>query len=194
MSVAEAWAGIGTWLAANAPAIAASLRPPAANADILAFQAEFGAPLPTDLVESLRIHDGQERSAPHGLFPAPEDVLGPVPSHRVLAVAEIEREWGLMKDLLDGREFVGLKVQPDSGVRADWWHTGWVPVADNGGGDYFCVDTAPADGGTPGQVILFRHDSGDRPVLAASFGAWLAALAAGLAGGVYGLAEPEGIV
>jgi len=49
--------------------------------------------------------------------------------------------------------------------------------ASDGGGDSLCLDLAPAEGGTVGQVIAMSHETGDRPVLAKSFAEFLALLA-----------------
>jgi cell wall assembly regulator SMI1 len=37
-----------------------------------------------------------------------------------------------------------------------------------GGGDLYCVDLAPAKGGSNGQIIRFRHDSARRELVSAS--------------------------
>jgi cell wall assembly regulator SMI1 len=69
-----------------------------------------------------------------------------------------------------------------------------VPIADNGGGDYFCLDLAPARGGTAGQIIIFFHDMKGRPRIARSYEAWLEELAKGFESGRYILDEDNGIV
>jgi cell wall assembly regulator SMI1 len=194
MGVSESWARIETWLAANAPSIRKSLRPAAKDAAVEKLQRKIGATLPTDFAESVRLHDGQKSDAEHGLFPVADDVLGAMPSCRLLSLTEIAREWAMMKELHDGGEFADRKSEPARGVRADWWNPGWVPIADNGGGDYFCVDLAPGKGGAIGQVIFFFHDMDDRPLIAKSYGVWLEKLAKGFPVGKYVLDEDEGIV
>jgi cell wall assembly regulator SMI1 len=86
--------------------------------------------------------------------------------------------WRTFKEAADGGVFAGSTAAPDDGVRCEWWHPGWLPVASNGGGDYLCVDLAPAEGGVAGQVVHFSHESGERPRLASSFAELLAMLAA----------------
>jgi cell wall assembly regulator SMI1 len=194
MAVSALWRRIETWLGENAPSVRKSLRPPAKDAAIDKLHARLGLMLPADFAESVRLHDGQKSDAEHGLFPLSEDVLGAMPSFRLLTLTEIAREWAMMKGLHDGGEFTGRKSDPQRGIRADWWNPGWVPIADDGGGDYFCLDLAPGKGGTAGQVIVFFHDMHDRPLIARSYAAWLDKLAKGFAAGKYALDEDEGIV
>jgi cell wall assembly regulator SMI1 len=194
MGVGDSWDRIEAWLVAHAPAIRKSLRPGAKQAAVEKLEAALGATLPADFAGSARRHDGQPEDAEVGLFPVSDEGLGPLPSFRLLPLADARREWVMMKGLLDGGDFAGRQSEPARGVRADWWNVGWVPIADNGGGDYVCLDLAPGKGGTAGQVIVFFHDMPERQRLAKSFAAWMEQLARGLASGRYVLDEDEGIV
>jgi cell wall assembly regulator SMI1 len=174
-----------------------SLRPPAKPEAIGKLQAALGVTVPSDFVASVARHNGQSEEAESGLFPH-SDVLGPEPAWRLLSLAEIQSAWVLMKGLIESGEFAGRPSTPPAGVCSDWWHPGWVPVAQNGGGDLVCLDTAPAEGGHAGQVLLFSHDDAVRPILAPSFDVWLTRLAEGMESGRYvydpveGLIEPSG--
>ena len=194
MGVGDSWRRIEVWLASNAPSVRKSLRPGAKEGALGKLEARLGMVLPADFAESVGLHDGQKSDAEHGLFPIGDDLLGAMPSCRLLSLAEIGREWAMIKTLLDNHEFDDSKSEPARGVRDDWWNPGWVPIASNGGGDFFCLDLAPAKGGTVGQVIFFFHDGDDRPRIARSFEAWLEKLAKGFESGKYVLDEDEGIV
>jgi len=194
MDVVAAWGVIEEWLAADAPSIRKSLRPPGDDARVEKLQKKLKLPLPPDFIASVRVHDGQKSDAEHGPFPAPPDELGSVPSYRLLPLTDSGREWAMMKKLRDQGEFDGRQAKPGRGVRRGWWDAGWVPIADDGGGDYFCLDLAPGKGGTAGQVIVFLHDMDERPLVAKSYAAWLGRLAKGLASGRYVLDEGEGVV
>ncbi len=85
----------------------------------------------------------------------------------------------------DSGDFVGLEPNSAAGVASDWWNTGWIPFADNGGGDFYCVDMAPADSGAPGQIITHSHESGEHRVVAASLTDFLNDLAGALESGSY---------
>jgi len=194
MDVVAAWSGIEEWLAANAPAVRKSLRPPADNAKVEKLQKKLKLALPPDFLASVQLHDGQKSDAEHGLFPAPPDELGPVPSRRLLPLADIGREWAMMKELHDIGEFEGRKPKATRGIQNVWWSPGWVPIADNGGGDYFCLDLAPAAGGMVGQVIQFGHEGTDQRRAAKSLAEWLAKLARGFKAGKYVLDEGDGLI
>jgi cell wall assembly regulator SMI1 len=194
MTVINFWKRIETWLAANAPDLRKSLRPPAKDAALGKLRAKLGMALPADLVESLQIHDGQKSDADIGLFPSGTWELGALPSFRLLSAAEIGREWKMMKELHDMGEFAGRKAAAQRGVRADWWNLAWIPIADDGGGDYMCLDLAPAKGGAAGQLILFFHDMDERRLLARSLAAWLTRLARGIETGKYEIDEDDGVV
>jgi cell wall assembly regulator SMI1 len=194
MTVVDSWGRIEGWLAANAPTAHKSLRPSAKSGALEKLQAKLGLGLSADFADSVRLHDGQKEAAELGLFPITDDALGAMPSCRLLALAEIGREWAMMKELHDIGEFAVRKSEPARGVRDDWWNPAWVPIADNGGGDYFCLDLAPTRGGTAGQIIIFFHDMKDRPRIAKSYAAWLEELAKGFESGRYILDEDNGIV
>jgi len=194
MTVSASWKRIERWLAASAPSIRKSLRPPATDAGVEKLKAKLGLKLPAHFIDSVLVHDGQKSDAEHGLFPGAEDDLGTTPSCRLLTLTEIGREWAMMKELHDMGEFADSPSEPARGIRDDWWNPGWIPIADNGGGDYYCIDLAPAKTGAVGQVILFFHEEGERPLVAKSYAAWLDQLAKGFESGKYTLDPDEGIV
>ena len=73
------------------------------------------------------------------------------------------------------------------------WNTGWIPFAGNGGGDLYCIDMAPAEGGTVGQIISHNHESFDHKLLARSFGDYLESLAERLENGELTFSEKWGV-
>lgn len=193
MDIDAAWDRVEAWLKARAPDMRESLNPPAESEAVAELQAALGLTLPADFVASVGRHNGQSEEAESGLFPH-SDVLGPEPAWRLMSLAEVESFWKQMQELVVGGEFADLSSDPAPGVRSDWWCPGWVPFADNGGGDAVCLDTAPAEGGRAGQVILFSHDAAARPVLAESFAPWLTRLADGLESGRYVYDPDEGLI
>jgi cell wall assembly regulator SMI1 len=63
LPVSESRRRIGTWLAAHAPSGLARLNPPASPGDIRDAERVLDIPLPGDLGESLRCHNGQGAQA-----------------------------------------------------------------------------------------------------------------------------------
>jgi cell wall assembly regulator SMI1 len=100
----------------------------------------------------------------------------------------------MMKELHDAGEFEGRKPKAAQGIQHVWWSPGWVQLADNGGGDYFCLDLAPAAGGVVGQVILFGHEGTDQRRVAKSLAEWLGELARGFKAGKYALDDGDGLI
>lgn len=181
MGVDDAWKRIETWLSAEAREVLPSLLPGASEDDISRLESSVGAKLPAEFRESLRLHEGQSDDAESGLFPY-SNSLGPAPAWRLLTLAEIGRRRAQMNELVEIGEFGGRKASLPSGEQTEWWPSAWLPIADDGGGDFACLDLS-ADGA--GRVVQFRHDSPTRKVFAPSFGAWLAALADELEAGKY---------
>lgn len=181
MGVDDSWKRIEAWLAAEAPAVLPSLLPGASEDRIARLEASVGAKLPADFRNSLRRHEGQTEDAESGLFPY-SNVLGPAPAWRLMDFAYIEQRWQEMNELVKIGEFAGRKASLPSGEQTDWWPAGWLPVADDGGGDFACLDLSAAGAG---RVVQFCHDSPKRRIFAPSFGAWLATLADDLEAGKY---------
>jgi cell wall assembly regulator SMI1 len=196
-TVARSWKDIEAWLAEHTPLIRRSLRPPTAEGALDKLEKALAARLPGDVKACYRIHDGQRASCDSGLFPAPAAIsLGDdEPAFRLLGLREVAGEWKLMKELLDGGEFRGRRAKPQRGIRPGRWNAGWVPIAGNGAGDFYCIDLDPAASGTRGQVIVVPNDLDERVRVAPSLRHWLARLAAGLRDGEFGRSdEDEGLV
>lgn len=174
MDVATAWGVIEKWLGTNAPAIRKSLRPPANDAKVGKLQKKLGLTLPTDFVASVLVHDGQKFDSEHGLFPDP---IGDE-TYVLYPLADIGGAWATMKELHDIGQFKGRKPRGAArGIEYTWWSPKWVPIADNGGGDFFCLDLGPAKGGRVGQVIIFGHEGTALRRVAWSFAEWMDKLA-----------------
>ncbi|MBK9143411.1 MAG: SMI1/KNR4 family protein [Candidatus Melainabacteria bacterium] len=191
-AVSKSWKRICKWLAENAPSDLSNIRMSGAEAQALkSFESLSGASLPKDFIRLYGLMDGTEGDAAVGVFPSPDDhddmAYSPLP------LEEIAGNWQMEKELFEGGNYTDLEADPDEGVAGQWWHTGWIPFATNGAGDFICVDTAPAEGGTAGQVIAFSHESGARPVLAASLAEYLETLADSLETGVYEYHQDYGI-
>jgi cell wall assembly regulator SMI1 len=149
-----------------------SLHKPAEAADLDRLAKAIGQQLTEDFKASYMIYNGQDQDGV-GLF-IPDNEFD---SHYYLmSIDEILVEWNNWKGLVDGGEFRNDESNPDDGVRADWWHPGWIPFMTNGSGDSICIDLAPADKGAIGQVFMMNHEAAERPLLACTFAAFLSLL------------------
>jgi len=177
----ELWKQLEGWLAIHWPEGLSALNPPATDAEIAALEMTLGAKLPQDCVDCLKVHNGQSEMA-GGLFDNCE----------FLSTHAIADQWTVWKDLLDSGAFDGIASEPDEGIRADWWHSQWIPITHNGAGDHHCVDLAPDSGGTPGQVIMMWHDSSERNLQANSFENWFEEYVHAVLSGAYAYSEDYG--
>jgi cell wall assembly regulator SMI1 len=173
----EAWRRLEAVLSKMNPPAFAALRSGATLEDLSLLASERGEPLPAAAQEFFEIHDGQRAVQSAAFITAGPESDKPF---RLLALTEVAREWHVWNRLRLGGEFRDQRSQPDSGVRNDWFHAGWIPLTSNAEGDNHCLDLAPAPGGTSGQVILLRHDNPSRPLLAPSLAEWVDELAANL--------------
>ncbi len=118
-----------------------------------------------------------------GIFPSADEwddmAFGP------LALEQIIQVWDMQKELVEIGDFADLKPRSAEGVANDWWNLRWIPFASNGGGDFYCIDMAPTDGGTQGQVITHSHESGEHKILATSLAVYLRELADGVEAGAF---------
>jgi cell wall assembly regulator SMI1 len=189
--VSESWDRIVSWLRSNAPSELENLGLPATLDELEAAAVQLGVPLPGDFSDFYQIVNGTHpEGASSAILPAGDEwdmAFSP------LSLAQVVDAWAMQKELLEMGDFSGLDAEASEGVAADWWNVGWIPFAGNGGGDYYCVDTAPADGGTAGQVISHSHESGERRKLADSLAQYLDELAESLEAGLFIHAPEYGV-
>lgn len=177
------WQRLETWLGVHAPDLLADLQPGATEQAIQQTETFLGVQLPEDFKAVYRRHNGQDEAS-DWLFNGRE----------FLSLERIQEEWQVWKELLDGGDFDHSASEPDTGIRTDWWHAQWIPITYDGAGNHDCLDLAPAEGGTVGQIIEFWHDDPDRKVLAESYGTWFAAFVLACESGQYIYSEEYGSI
>ena len=185
-TVDEAWDRIEAWLKANAKTWK-PLRRGATDAQIARAERDLRLMLPADVRDSYLRHDGTDE----GFFPdnAGDDVSWELlPLNRMIADAKMmspaARRRGLRSAKAEGRQGrpAGRLAFGLGSVRGQWRR------------DHWCIDLAPASGGTAGQVIYSSHEMEPRKVLAKSFQKWLSEFAVALEAGEYRYEEGEGLV
>ncbi len=187
--IADSWGRIIAWLRANASPESIEPFAPADQALIESFEARTGIRLPQELVEfQAALHVFGSSSA----LPSDDDwdpmAFTPIPLDEALA------GWVSQNELVEMGEFDDRVPASARGIANVWWHRGWMPFAGNGGGDYLCVDTIPADTGVVGQIITHSHESGKHALLAPSLGAYLQDLAAKIERGAFVFDDRYGLM
>jgi cell wall assembly regulator SMI1 len=125
----------------------------------------IGSKLPEDYKTALRIANGQDPG---------EDYI--FDGREFLSAERVADEWKVWKDLFDKGTFSESNgdVEADAEIQPYWWHPAWIPITYDGSGNHDCLDLAPTEKGTYGQVICMYHDDSIRKVQAVGFTRWLA--------------------
>jgi cell wall assembly regulator SMI1 len=160
--VGRSWDVIVAWLAGNAPAVRASVRPPAAAENVLEAERRLGIGLPVDLRAWWQRADGQEDFGRLVLSYRPYSVLEALNSRDVWLSAwngvmqEVAAE---MQPPVDFAAWVARENRAPAGSPCNSaWLPSWLPIAGDGGGDDLFVDLRP--GPAHGCVRAFRRDAG----------------------------------
>ena len=189
----DLWDRLESYLREHAPAVLATLNPPASDAQIRDAERRLARKLPPDLLASLKVHDGQRQDR-MPLIPAEHDKRSrriatwgePASLETIVRATLVER--GLFErapEWVDSYELRGP-------VRRDGkWD--WIDFCAPGTSDRLAVDLSPAPGGTPGQVLSVFRDN-EIVVLAENYRAWFEQLVDRYEAGRYFFKEEEGAI
>lgn len=155
------WAELAVWFAEHAPAYAPppveGQGVPAAQLDALA--AELGQPLPVDIRAQLL------------LYGATDDLH--FYEYNTLSVERILTRWRGLNELRAEGAFDAAtphELPPENEeVEYTWWSPGWLPFAEDGGGNLYCLNLTPGEYGHRGQVIAWERQGGPTRPFADSF-------------------------
>jgi len=170
--IAASLSQIIAWMQIHVPVI--NFRPPASEAAIANFIKKSGLRIPDDLHQMLLIIDGEEHHS-----------AGAIGNWRLMPIAEIQTAWGWLTQLSENSAFEGRTPKPSPYIRPVWWHTGWIPIVSSDTGDYFCIDTDPAESSRQGQVLLFLQNKPVRYLIGGSITAWYKRIVQDLEAGLY---------
>ncbi len=108
--------------------------------------------LPEEMKKIYRVHNGQNWNMGVNSF---------VRNLTLSPISLIIDNWKFLQNEFEPDE---LEPDIDSEIKPFLWNPKWIPIAENGGGDYLCLDTDPSEAGSVGQVLYFWHDWGNRSV------------------------------
>lgn len=135
-----------------------NLQPGASDEELQLLEDTLAVTLPEQVKSFYKVHNGQDWEVGNEPF---------VRNLTLLPISEIIANWTFLQEELDLDEYTELDVE--DGIKPFFWHAKWIPVAENGAGDYVCIDTDPSETGTVGQVLYYWHDWENRSVEAKSF-------------------------
>jgi cell wall assembly regulator SMI1 len=169
--IEESWARVTAWLAANAPASYATLRPSALSAELDACERDLKVALPAELRRLLLVSNG---AAGFGADDTYHREAWFLPGgHRLLSAAELaEDSRGLVETMSD----LGF-----ASLMGSWWHPQWVLFGRHVAGNGMAIDQRPGPG--QGAVGEFENEGSIKFTLGASLGEYVAKVAVSIENG-----------
>jgi len=136
---------IAAWFQAHIPEQSERLRPPVKPKDLASFEKALGRPIPPELVAMWQVHDGI-----------------PIFEYAGLGAAESKRRYVGLEQLRKKGIFAKHEVfeQSEPRIQPVKWHSGWIPLAEDGCGNLYCLDLDPGSVGHVGQVIKWEMAGG----------------------------------
>ena len=177
--VEAVWKDIEKWYKKKSPKLLKDLREGVSEREIAEFEKTAGVSLPEDYKASLSVHDGEVY----------------VHDYNYLSLESVAGKWESAERRKKKGDFKGREVykKGEGIIRNTFWHRDWIPFAEDGGGNYLCIDLAPAKGGVVGQILKWERESGPYAMKVNSFLAWLKTYRDYLHAGVY-VVDKEGFI
>lgn len=149
------WPQLKLWLKDHANAIYKDLNAEADQRTIMELEENIGVLLPKSFKNYLQSNNGQ--------FGTTGPVL--MQDWELMNIKFIIKTWQMHNDIYD--EENNYKREDQSQKTVPYWRDSkWVPFANNGAGDYLCLDLNPGPKGVVGQIIIFWHTNSIRQVIA----------------------------
>lgn len=145
----------------NDPALYATLQAPLTDAEIQALEKKYDTKVPAELRELYRWKNGQR-------FDGKTRSLFGNKTFMTLEEALLNRDE--LNDLTTSEQ-----TEDQFKIR-NWWRVSWIPIFENGGGDYLCYDTEGTFTGKPNQIVDYYHGENYRRVVAPTLTAMLEAI------------------
>jgi len=136
---------IAAWFKEHVPEVTERLRKPAKSTALAALAKVLDRPLPPELVAMWLVHDGL-----------------PIFEYAGLGAADAKRRYVELEKLRKKGISANHEVFEQNAPRIQpvKWHSGWIPLAQDGCGNLYCLDLAPGPAGIVGQVIRWEMAGG----------------------------------
>lgn len=168
----------------NHASIYSSIGKPASTIDISNLEKVIGVNLPNELLEVYQISEGQAFDADSFFYD----------SYTFMSSGRAADFWKVLNQVYASNQYIGTEGDSQGPVRNLWWHSKWIPFAENIAGDALCIDLIPAEGGHVGQIIEFIHDDTPRAHLGFRLVDFLGEYENGLRSGKYGMHSEWGVI
>jgi cell wall assembly regulator SMI1 len=160
LEIENIWNDIKEWYRKKCPDRLEDLNEGASAQQLADLENAIGLRLPDDYKASLKIHNGDCYMT----------------DYSYMSIDGVLRKWSMMKRLRDKGTFKESEII-DGGrqiIQNTWWHPGWIPFAEDGGGNMICIDMDPEVNGVQGQ-ILYMETQAEGPIISnyKSFLEWI---------------------
>lgn len=172
-TVNSSWSRIRAAIESAIPGVSAVLRPGVSATQLGSFEKMIGQRLPNDVRESYLLCDGTTAELEQRLL------CGPFYGFDMLPLAELIDSWKMWAGLVEGKGH-DAHMKGVDWIRPVYASSGWLPIIADAAGSHIGVDLSPTDKGLTGQVINFGRHEYSKLVLAPTFEAFLAQIAADL--------------
>ncbi|GAL83319.1 beta-1 3-glucan synthesis protein [Sporocytophaga myxococcoides] len=177
-TIKNLWSKISKWYSKNSETLKSRLMSGASEKEMEEFRNSYPVEIPKDYYYSLLQHNGK---------------MSFYNGYEYLKANLAVDLWKEMKSNKEQGAFNKLPEYSGNKIKQTWWNQSWIPFAVDSGGNLFCIDLDPAEGGSRGQVILWERAEGPLESGAASFTEWLYLYLRGLYNGIYKL-DDEGFL
>jgi cell wall assembly regulator SMI1 len=184
MSVSESWNRIATWASANLPPNVFRLSPGATEQEIADLEALVGSPLPEDVRESYRIHNGTDET----VFPCywSDGELLPQEYGELVTLKVMGEMFELHRKIEHNNEKAEI-LTPE--IKPVQWSSRRLVLTNDASDSGLRVDLDPAEAGTIGQIIRHDRSFGPVKVVAPSWEALLQRIADDADAGLFAYSE-----
>nr|AHN85644.1 hypothetical protein [Nannocystis pusilla] len=165
---ADHWKVIDAWFDSNNPEQDYRPELPATPEDGSAALARWEEEYGEAFEASLHVHFARGFAHPRRSFM----------EYSLLTLALAYDRWQGLNELVDEGVFADSEPraldEDDDRVRFVWWSRGFIPLAEDGGGNLICADMDPGPGGTVGQIVKWEKTEGPLGPLSENLGMYLA--------------------
>ena len=154
-AIRELWDTIEVQLTQHARSVLTTLNPAASDSQLENLASALGRPLPDDLVESLRIHNGQTDTTRLKLLTG---------CGVMLSSAKMLEVWQMITEIDED-----LKKTTPNRSGSEWWNRHYLPLTDFEG-DSLCINLDPCK---YGEILWFVHDNAIVHDVFPSYSDWL---------------------
>ncbi len=170
-TITEKMEFIVDWMSTNRPKVLETFNPPAEEKDFVFLENLIDHQLSEDFKAFYLFMNGQDCATVYS-----SAIIEPE-SEGAYSISQIESTYKTLNDsMLHLQSLYQLEVKRknvQTGIKALYWNTKWIPIIAVGNGDYYLMDLDPDIAGVAGQIIHYDHEGPIIKIVANSFNEWI---------------------